>query len=291
MNLKRKQIILAYLFLTPAFIFLIVFVFFPVISGLILSLFTYNFFSSPVFIGVDNFKEAFRDETFLLALKNALIYLLIVPPIQILSILLATLLDRNIKGVKIFRTAYFIPVVTSLVSVAITWKWIFNSDGIINLLLKNTGIINNSIGFLTNPNLALFSVMFVTLWKGLGYYMIIYLAGLQSIPNNLYEAAKIDGASGRKIWFYITLPLLKPSILLCSILSAMAAIRVFDEIFVMTEGGPMNSSMVPSLYIYETVFGDYRFGYGAALSVVLAILVGIFTVINFKLFGGKGAER
>lgn len=219
-------------------------------------------------------------------MKHSITYLIVVPLIQIFSILIAITLNRKLKGLSFFRSAYYIPVITSMVAVSITWKWLLNSDGLLNNILVNFGILDTPISFLDNPDFALYTVMFVTLWKGLGYYMVIYLAGLQSIPAELEEAAKIDGAKTWQVWRYITIPLLKPSILLSSVLSAMAALRVFDEVYVMTGGGPMNSTIVANLYIYETAFTKYRFGYAAALGFFLAIVVGIFTFINFKFLGG-----
>ncbi|MFW6409961.1 MAG: carbohydrate ABC transporter permease [Halanaerobiales bacterium] len=283
---KRKRIVMAYIFLAPALILMAVFVFYPVIAGLLLGFFKFDFLGQAEFIGLENFREALGDSDFWLAMRHSITYLIVVPFIQVLSILMAIVLNRKIRGKSFFRAAYYIPVITSMVAVSITWKWLLKSDGIVNSLLSAMGLIESPISFLNVPNLALYSVMFVTLWKGLGYYMIIYLAGLQSVPRQLEEAARIDGARNWQVWRYVTIPLLKPSILLCTVLSARAALKVFDEVYVMTGGGPMKSSLVANLYIYQTAFNDYRFGYAAALGFFLAIAIGIFTFINFKFLGG-----
>lgn len=290
-NIKANRVIMAYLFLIPALVFLLVFRFYPIIAGMILGFFSYDFLGNSTYIGLANFQEAVTDRKFWLAMQHSVTYLLVVPFIQLLSILLAIMVNRKMRGGHIFRLAYYIPVVTSMVAVAITWKWVLKSNGIINSILTNVGLLAAPIAFLTSPELALYSVMFVTLWKGLGFYMVIYLAGLQAVPAGLEEVARLDGAKTWQVWLYITIPLLRPSILLCTVLSAMSALKVFDEIFIMTGGGPINSSLVASLYIYQTAFKDYRFGYAAALGFMLALVVGIFTIINFKFLGKGGANR
>ncbi|NLJ86989.1 MAG: sugar ABC transporter permease [Firmicutes bacterium] len=286
--LRRQQAILAYALLLPAFVFLGIFTFYPMVRGLIASFHEWSVLAPPRYLGLDNFREALSDPYFKIAMTNSIKYLLIVPVIQVLSIALAVLVNREIPGVGFFRAAYYLPVVTPMVTVAITWGWIFDSSGVLNYILLSLGLIKEPISWLVNAKTALGSVMFVTMWKGLGYYMVMYLAGLQSIPKELEEAAVIDGANGWQVIRHVTMPLLRPSILICSTLSAMAALRVFDEVFVMTQGGPMGKTLVAGLYIYQQAFESYRFGYAAAVSLILGIVVMIFTVINFRAMSRGG---
>ncbi|WP_325176805.1 carbohydrate ABC transporter permease [Paenibacillus alkalitolerans] len=284
---KTRRYIFAYAMLLPGIIFLLVFTFYPIIFGLPLAFTNYSALAETQWVGWRNFERAFADADFLHSLKNSLLYVIVVPVIQFVSILMAILVNNNLKGVQFFRVAYFIPVVTSMVAVAIAWKWMFEEKGIVNYILKSVGLIDSNIAYLNNIDTALFAVMFVTVWKGLGYYMMIYLAGLQSIPSELQEAARIDGANRYQVIWHVTIPLLKPFVLLCSLLSVMAAIRVFDEVYVMTGGGPANSSMVTGLYTYNKAFKDFDFGYAAAIGLIVALIVFVFTVLTFK-FGKKG---
>lgn len=218
-------------------------------------------------------------------LENSLKYLLVVPPIQFASLLLAVLVNQEIKGIKLFRTLYYVPVITGIIIIGYSWKWVFNPDGLLNALLRMLHILQpgEQIFWLSDPDLALWVVMFVTLWRGLGYYMVIYMAGLQSIPSDLIEAATIDGASRPQIIKKIYLPLLRPTILLCTILSTMAALKIFEEIFVLTAGQAKTTTLV--YLIYDKAFGgtEFKFGYSSALAVILSMIIGFFTILNFKV--------
>lgn len=218
-------------------------------------------------------------------LENSLKYLLVVIPIQVAAILLAILVNQKIKGIKLFRTLYYVPVITGIIIIGYSWKWVFTPDGLLNSLLRMLHILQpgEKIFWLSDPNLALWVVMFVTLWRGLGYYMVIYMAGLQSIPHDLIEAATIDGASKWQMIKKIYLPLLRPTILLCSILSTMAALKIFEEIFVLTSGQAQTTTLV--YLIYDKAFGgtEFKFGYSSALAVLLSMIIGFFTILNFKI--------
>lgn len=284
---QSRRNLFAYSMLTPGIILLLVFTFYPIFFGLPLAFTNYSVIGETKWIGLANFERAFADEDFILALKNSILYIIVVPVIQILSILMAILVNNKLKGVNFFRVSYFVPVVTSMVAVAIAWKWMFEQKGIINYILQSVGITDGKTAWLANPDTALYAVMFVTVWKGLGYYMMIYLAGLQSIPTELQEAAKIDGANRKQVTWYVTIPLLKPFVLLCSLLSVMGAIRVFDEVLVMTGGGPAHSSMVAGVYTYNKAFKDFDFGYAAAIGLIVSLIVFVFTILLFK-YGKKG---
>ncbi|CAM3220590.1 sugar ABC transporter permease [Paenibacillus lupini] len=281
---RKRRYRFAYMMLTPGVILLIVFTFYPVIYGLPLAFTNYSAVDTTDWVGFKNFDKAFHDPDFWISLKNSLLYVIVVPVIQILSILMAVLVNNKLRFVQFFRVAYFIPVVTSMVAAAIAWKWVFEEQGILNYFLETLGVIDEPISFMAEPKLALYGVMCVTIWKGLGYYMMIYLAGLQSIPSELQEAARIDGAGWLQVIWRITIPLLMPFVLLCSLMSVMGAIRVFDEIFVMhgPKGDPVSSTLVTSVYTYKLAFQDFNFGYSAAVGLVVSLLIMVLTILLFR---------
>jgi putative chitobiose transport system permease protein len=305
-TLTRKRYIIAWLFMLPAIVLLGVFTFYPLVYGIGLAFFENNLIGQSKFVGFDNFARALQDKDFFTALWHSVLYLLIVPLIQITAIGLAMLVNSKLKGVTIFRSIYYVPVVTSFVVAAVIWKWIYAPDyGLLNSTLRwfnevaQQTTIRRFRGpeWLNDPNLALYAIMFVTFWKGLGYYMVIYLAGLQSIPKELEEAGKLDGAKGWKMARHIIIPLLMPTVALCTILSTIAALRVFDEVIVMSggaAGNPAKSTLVASTYIYGRAFGaiggKFEFGYAAALSLILAALIWVFTLVNLKFFNKGGME-
>lgn len=286
-RLARSEASAAWLFMAPGLILIAIFIFWPIIYSIPLALTDYSAIGETKFVGLDNFVRAFKDENFIVSLKNSLIYVLVVPFLQFFSILMAILVNNNVRGIKIFRTAYYIPVVTSMVAVAITWGWLLSQNGLVNYFLISLGIIKDKVVWLSNPNTALVTVMFITMWKGLGYYMMIYLAGLQSVPKELIEAARIDGANRWQTIRKVTIPLLKPYVFFCTLISLMAAIRVFDEVFVLTEGGPGNRTLTSSLYIYQQGFQKFNFGYSSALGLIVSIIIATFSIMMFR-FNRKG---
>lgn len=282
----RHHKLTPYLFLIPGCIILGAFIFYPMLNAIRLSFMDYNFVQDPEFVGFANYKELFQDELFWQALRNTLLYLVIVvPALVILPIFLASLVNQKIKGVAFFRSAYYIPVVTSVVVVGITWDWLYKENGLLNFLLETVGIINEPVYWLSSTSTALFAVMVVTIWKGLGYYMIIYLAGLQAISPDLYDAADIDGANWWQKMTRITIPQLMPSILIVSVMSSIAAMKVFEEVFVMTNGGPLHSSETLVFYIYKEAFNKLDMGYASAAGVILFLLTLILSIINLKFLG------
>ncbi len=226
------------------------------------------------------------DSQFWSGVQNSLKYLLVVPVIQGLSIAVALLVNRPLRGIGFFRTAYYVPVVTSFAVVGLIWTWMYQQHGPVNWLLLHLGLMQRDRSLLGNPGSALYAVMFVTLWKGIGYYMVLYLAGLQSIGRELEEAAVIDGASRWQVFRHITLPGLRPTILVCSLLSTISAVKVFEEIFVMTQGGPVGSTYTALFFTYAKAFQDFRYGYAAAAGIVIAVISLVFGVINFRLTRG-----
>lgn len=300
--------LVAWLFMAPALLVLGLFTFYPILCGVLLAFFDFSMLrhtpegllAPPRFVGLENFQRLLHDRYFWTALANSILYLLVVPVLQILSILIAVAVNQPLRGVRFFRTALYVPVVTSVVVVGIAWKWVLRSDGLANRLLEALGIgrLAQLLGvsdflpvpWLTDPDWALFSVMLVTLWQGLGYYMILYLAGLQTIPSELEEAARLDGAGFWAVFTRITLPMLRPTLVLCTILSCISALKVFGEIYVMTGGGPQNGTLTMVFYIYNRAFEGFEMGYSAALALVLAMVVGLISYVNVRWFQEGGMQ-
>jgi putative chitobiose transport system permease protein len=291
LGLSRRQwraTMTAYLFMAPALCLLGAFTFYPVAFGTALSLFQYDVISPPRWVGLAHFRALWTDRYFWTALSNSAKFVLVVPVLQILSVGLAVAVNRPLPGIRWFRAAYYIPVVTSMVTAGLLWRWLLEQDGLLNFVLVGLGVLRRPIAWLGHPDLALYAVMFVTLWKGLGYYMVIYLAGLQAIPPEFEEAALTDGASRWQVFRWVTLPLLRPSILLASTISAIAALKVFEEVYVMTGGGPMFRTYTMFFYIFDKGFQQLDLGYAAALAVVLAAVVMVLSAINFRIFRQGG---
>jgi multiple sugar transport system permease protein len=233
--------------------------------------------------GLDNFAQLFRDTTFRIALGNTIIYAAVTVPLtMVVALGLALLLNLPIRGRNLFRTTFFFPYVASLVAVAVVWNMIFNpAAGPVNQLLMSLGV-QNPPRWTASVDWAMPTVILASVWKGMGYYMLIYLAGLQSIPTSLYEAASVDGASAWQKFRYITLPMLTPATFFVSIMCTIAAFKVFDLILVMTDGGPGRATNVLVIQIYNTAFKEFRFGYSSAIAMVLFAIVLIVTLIQFR---------
>jgi len=278
---KRRTTLIAYLFLLPALSLLAVFTFYPVLFGTVLSLFEYDIINPPRYVGLGQFQKLLGDRYFWIALTNSAKYVLVVPVIQLCSILLAVLVNRRLRAIGLFRAAYYIPVITSWPVVGIMWTWMYDQQGVVNWVLRSLAVIDRPISWLSHPTLTLYAVMFVTLWKGLGWYMVIYLAGLQSIPTEYEEAAMIDGASRARVFWHITVPLLRPYVLLASLVSTMAAVKVFEEIYVMTRGGPDNVTSLLLFYIYEVGFKFWDLAYASALTMLLLVILALLAIGQF----------
>ena len=287
MKVKTRQTIKAYLFMAPALIMIIMFVFVPIIGSLPLMFFDYSVLGKTKFIGFHNFIRAFGDTEFRIAILNSILFVAVVPVIQIFSIFLAVLVNKKLRGISLFRTLFYIPVITSMVAVSIMWGFLFDPSGVINTVLQNAGIIKTPIGFLSDGKTAMICIMFITIWQGLGYYMMLYLAGLQSVPKELEEAAIVDGANSWQTLFKIKMPLLKPYIWFCSLNSVISAVGVFDVVYVLTKGGPDNATLVINYYSYVKAFSDFEFGYSAAIGAVQAVITSILSIVIF-VYGKKG---
>jgi len=274
-----------YLWVLPAVLIYVIFKLVPIFAGLYLALLQWDGIEPAEFVGLQNFQRMLNDEVILIALFNNLKYALgTVIGKTVLSLFLAVLLNNALRGQAFYRTALFMPVVMSFVVVGILWSWLYNAQfGLINSVLRNVGLDFLILDWLGDTKVALWSLVVVDIWKWYGFHMVIFLAGLQTIPVELYEAARIDGATRWSQFWRITLPLLQPVMLVNVTLSLMGGFNVFDIPYVMTEGGPANSTMVMALHIYVRGFKFYRFGYAAALSYVLLTLVTILAATQMKL--------
>ena len=273
-----------YLFLLPAAAVLLVFFFIPFFQTFGLSFFDYSSsIYNPTFNGVDNYIKLFKEPVFYKVMFNTFMYLVIaVPFLVIFPLFIAILINQKIRGVTLYKILIYFPVIVSIVVAAIAFKWLYAGEGVLNYLLSLLHI--KPIGWLVDTDWALFSVAVVTIWKGIGYYMMIYLASLMSVPQDLYEACDIDGANFFQKHLTVTIPHIMPTIALVSTISTISAMKVFAEIYVMTKGGPLNSSKTIVYYIYERAFENLDLGYASALAVVLLIVVMAISLINILCF-------
>lgn len=281
MKLRTRTTLMAWLFMAPALVMLGLFVFLPILGSIPLVFYDYSMIGDVQFIGLDNFRRALSDGTFRIAIINTVLFVAVVPVIQLCSIALANLVNRRLRGIVFFRTLFYVPVITSMVAVSIIWSFLFDAHGIINTWLMRWGLTDQPLGFVSSSSTAMLCIMFITLWQGLGYYMMLYLAGLQSIPAEIEEAARTDGAGPLAVFFRIKVPMLKPYIWFCSLNSLISAVAIFDPVFVMTQGGPNNATMVINYYSYVRAFQDFEFGYSATIGLVQAVVTGLLSIIVF----------
>ena len=233
-------------------------------------------------MGIGNYLQLLKDPEFWVALKNTLKYLMVVPLLQLSALALAfTVASLNTSLGRLSLTLLYIPVITSVVVSSTAFKLMLSDYGLVNKLLSGLGL--NPIGWLSNPYIALYSVMLVTFWRGLGYYAIIYYSSITAIPKEIFEAAILDGAGPLTMLFKFTLPMIWPTALMCTLLSSLSALKVFGEVYVMTGGGPGNSTLTLSVYAYQKAFSDLSFGYGASVSMILAILSAFISYLLVRM--------
>jgi multiple sugar transport system permease protein len=272
-------------FLGPSLLHLVVFLFTPIAFAAWLSIHQWDIVTpDKPFVGAGNFAEMFQDEGFLNALKNTALYTLNVPVGMACALAIALLLHRRLHALGFLRTLYFLPSVTSFVAISLVWMWIYHpSFGIANYMLGWAGI--PPLPWLNSADTAMISLIIFSIWLGLGYQMVIFLAGLQGIPGDLYEAARMDGASTWQLFRHITLPLLQPTTLFILITSVIGSFQVFTSVYVMTGGGPVRSTDVLVYHIYQAAWEQLRMGYASALSWVLFAIIMIATALQFKILG------
>jgi len=283
-RLQQRQVI-PYLFVAPNILLFLVFVLGPVVFSFAMSFTKWEALSPGVFIGLKNYVDLLSDEVFLTAVRNTIFYSLgTVLPMLVFSLGVAMMLDSRLRGRTFFRVTTYLPVVISWVAASVIWRLIFiHPYGVMNNMLSWVGIPPQL--WTNDPYLALPSIMFLTFWKGLGFNTVIYLAGLQTIPAALYEAAMIDGASGGQLFRRITLPLLQPTTLFALVIGIISSFEVFVPVYLMTGGGPGYASMVLVMAVYRSAFQMYQMGYASAISVVLFFMILIVSWLQFKFFG------
>ncbi|WP_236058069.1 carbohydrate ABC transporter permease [Streptomyces silvae] len=275
------------LMVAPALLHASLWIGLPVVVSVALAFTKYDVLTAPEFVGLDNFRDMLDDAVFRKSIVNTLLYTFFTVPFGMaLGLLVALALHTGLKARGIFRTAVFLPQVTATVAIALVWLWIYNpGNGLLNTMLAFLGV--DGPAWLASTTWALPSVILVGIWQGIGMKMLIYLAALQSLPRELYEAASVDGASRVRQFFSITLPLLKPATFFVLITSMISAFQSFDQIYILTDGGPANSTTMMTYEIYKSAFREFRVGYASAQSLVLFVLLMGFTLVNKRIMGGS----
>lgn len=281
---QLKKHAIAYSFILPNLIGFAIFTLIPMVFSLVLAFMNWDGANQISWAGLDNFKRLLGDQTFRISLTNTLVFVLGNVPLTMLAALgLAMLLNQPLRGRNLFRTTFFFPYVASLVAVAVVWNMLFfPSAGPVNSVLSALGV-QNPPRWSASVDWAMITVILASVWKGMGYYMIIYLAALQSIPTILYEAAAVDGANAWQKFRYVTLPMLTPATFFISVMLTIASFKVFDLIMVMTGGGPGRATNVLVVHIYNTAFKDFRFGYSSSIAMVLLFMVLAITIVQFYM--------
>lgn len=279
----QKRNLWGFLFTLPALGFFLLFAIIPIVRTFYLSFFTFSVVEPPVYAGLKNYRALMDDQRFHASLINSFAYVFMTYiPVAILGLILALALNAKLRGRGFFRTLYFIPVVMSWVVVSAIWKMIFNRQGLMNsLFLDAFGIAPKN--WLTDQEWAPRAIVIMSAWKEVGFFMVIFLAGLQQIPHDYSEAARVDGANGWQLFRTITVPLLRPTLLFSSVIAMITGLQVFVPQWVMTQGGPVNATLVMSLNIYQTAFVFLKGGTAAAMSVVLFLIIGAMTLVQFWL--------
>jgi multiple sugar transport system permease protein len=282
--LRRQETIAGYLFLLPNILGFLAFSSIPVVATFTISLLDWDLIRAPRFVGIDNYVKLLTDDAvFRKVLFNTAYYVVgTVPAGIVLSLLLALAMNANVRGIAFFRAVFFIPVISASVAVAVMWRWLYNTDfGLINLLLTSVGL--KAVPWLSSTAWAMPAVILMAIWKSLGYNMVIFLAGLQSIPAHLHEAAAIDGANGVQRFRHITLPLLAPTTFFVLVISVISSFQVFDLAFVLTKGGPGDATNTMVMYIYNQAFQFFHMGYAASIAWVLFAIIFAITLLQHQL--------
>ena len=272
-----------YLFILPNVLGVLVFLAYPILYSLYISLTRWDFVSPPTFVGLRNYVRLFtQDRLFWVSMKVTLSYVIMyVPAVLVASLVLALAMNQKLRGILFIRTSIFVPVVTSMVAVSIVWVWLLSKDfGLVNVVLRAVGL--PSIGFLTNSTTALPSIVTVGVWKAMGYNAIILFAALQGVPRLLYEAAAIDGANAWNKFRHVSLPMIAPALIFVTITSVIGAFQVFDQVFIMTGGGPGTATYVYNFYFWQQAFGQLKMGYASAMAYILFLIMFVTAVIQLR---------
>ncbi len=291
--MTRRFSVTPYLFLAPALVVIAVFVVYPIGAVAYYSFTDFDIVTPPVWTGLTNYTQLFKDPIFWQALTHSLIYLLVTPTLIVLGIILAIVVNRRLPGINVFRALYYIPVISGSIAVGMSWRLMLDTNGLLNGILTALGLIKEPIQWLAEPAITLPIAMLLTIWLGLGYYMMIFLAGLQNIPEELYDAALIDGCNPWQKHLHVSLPGLRPQITFVAVISSLAAIEVFNEIYVLTGGlgGLLNSGVTIVFYLWQQAFKLHHAGLASAIAVVLLVITLAFSIMNIRyLERGTEAE-
>lgn len=291
-TLTRRQSLTPYLFLTPALLVIAIFIFYPIVAVVYYSFTDYNIVTPPVWVGLRNYEQLIKDEVFWQALKNSFIYLLVTPILIFLCIILAIIVNRKLPGINAFRALYYIPVISGSVAVGISWRLMLDTNGLLNSLLLSLNLIQEPVQWLAEPRFSLPIAMMLTTWMGLGYYMMIFLAGLQNISEDLYDAAMIDGCNALQKHWYVSLPGLRPQITFVAVISSLAALEVFNEVYILygPGGGLLNSAVTMVFYLWRQAFRLHHAGMASAIAMVLLVITLAFSIINIRALE-RGTEE
>lgn len=289
--MTKKFSLTPYLFLAPALAVIAVFILYPILAVVYYSFTDYNIVTPPVWVGLRNYQQLAKDPIFWQALKHSFVYLLVTPTLIILSVLLAIVVNRKLPGIHAFRALFFIPVISGSIAVGIAWRLMLDTNGIINGILISLGFLNEPIQWLAEPAYTLPIAMLLTTWLGLGYYMMIFLAGLQNIPEELYDAALIDGCNNWQKHWHVSIPGLRPQITFVAVISSLAALQVFNEIFILTGGlgGILNSGVTVVFYLWRQAFRLNHAGMASAIAMVLLVITLLFSIMNIRILE-RGTE-
>jgi len=289
--MSKKFSLTPYLFLAPALLVIAVFILYPIGAVVYYSFTDYNIVTPPVWVGLRNYQQLAQDPVFWQALSHSFIYLLVTPILIFLCIILAIVVNRKLPGINAFRALYYIPVISGSIAVGISWRLMLDTNGLLNGLLISLGFLKEPIQWLAEPAYTLPIAMLLTTWMGLGYYMMIFLAGLQNISEELYDAAVIDGCNAWQKHWYVSFPGLRPQITFVTVISSLAAIEVFNEIYILTGGlgGILNSGVTMVFYLWRQAFRLNHAGMASAIAMVLLVITLVFSIANIRLLE-RGTE-
>jgi multiple sugar transport system permease protein len=286
-----RRALTGWLFAAPILLYFSIFVFGPILASLLMMFYDWNGFgaiTSATWVGLSNLTELFRDEKFLGSFRNTFIYAVVtVTSGVVFGLLLALVLNNVNRFIGFVRATYYLPVMLPMTAMSLLWGLMYQTRyGLFNQLLSMAGL--PTVGWLINPNIAIFAICLMVIWKGLGWYMVIFLAGLKAIPEEFYEAARVDGATAWQQFWKITLPLLRPTLLFVLVVTIIGSLQVFSPVFIMTQGGPANGTNVVVYWVYITAFQFLRFGYATAQAVFLFLVIMVITLVQLRLFREGG---
>jgi putative chitobiose transport system permease protein len=289
--MNKRFSLTPYLFLAPALLVIAIFVLYTMVAVVYYSFTDYSIVTPPEWVGLRNYQKLVQDPIFWQALSHSFIYLIVTPTLIFLCIVLAIVVNRKLPGISAFRAMYYIPVISGSIAVSISWRLMLDTNGILNGILISLGILKDPIQWLAEPAYTLPIAMLLTTWMGLGYYMMIFLAGLQNISQDLYDAALIDGCNAWQKHWYVSIPGLRPQITFVAAISSLAALQVFNEIFILTGGlgGILNSGVTMVFYLWRQAFRLQHAGYASAVGIVLLVIALAFSIVNIR-FLERGTE-